>query len=168
MLIVIGLSSLLAAQSDVQLYDIANKYKPLFEQHSMLVTLCFVVVVVVLSQLGVSLGLLLGVYVAISGTTLSLLVSFTLIIISGVISYFWLERLSRVCDQRKIEKWLSHRFSNSPYFAYFIRLLPGLPFMVQNIIITEAGIGFTNYILSLVVVSLLYLAIISGIVSFFG
>ena len=112
-----------------------------------------------------SFGVILGCYVAISNSIFSLLLAFISIIVSGVISYIWLEKLSTSSDERLVEKWKTHKFIGSPYFAYFIRLIPGLPFMVQNVIIMEAGVGFTNYIISLVIISILYLSSIYSLLS---
>ena len=165
MLLIIVASTVIGVLLDYNVSETIEKYRTAIEDHYLLFTTCFVVLAILLSQLGVSLGVILGCYVAISNSIFSLLLAFISIIVSGVISYIWLEKLSASSDSHLVKKWKTHEFIGSPFFAYFIRLIPGLPFMVQNVIIMEAGVGFTNYILSLIFISVLYLTSIYSLLS---
>ena len=165
MLLIVVASTVIGVMFDYNVSETIAKYRTAIEDHYLIFTMCFVVLAILLSQTGVSFGLILGFYVAISNSIFSLLLAFISIIVSGVVSYIWLEKLSTSSDARLVEKWKTHKFIGSPFFAYFIRLIPGLPFMVQNVIIMEAGVGFPNYIISLVFISILYLTSIYSLLS---
>ena len=163
-ILLITAASMLVGDQLVNLILIIKaNYKLLIDKYYVLFTLGFIFVAVLLSQAGFSFGILLAGFVALSNSLYSYLIAFALITVSGVLSYFWLKRLPKSDNNRLIEKWKNHKLSSSPYFAYIIRLIPGLPFMVQNIIITETGIGFQTYMLSLNSVSFLYLSLVYAI-----
>jgi len=142
--------------------DIFSHYAELLIKKSLLdisnLTFAFIYLffIVVLAFFGVSVSILVFGYFLFLDLYVAFLFSFVSIILSGVVAYFFLSR----SDKEKplfIKYKIKFRKFNlfSPYFPIVLRLIPGVPFMAQNIILIELNHSFLRYFISLVIVAMI-------------
>ena len=140
--------------------DISTNYVETFIEESLLnisrisFAFIFAFLLVVLSFFGISI--LAFSYFLFLDLRLAFLFSFTSIIISGMSAYFFLSKSKReVPFLVKYEDKLRKYNIYSPYFPVVLRLIPGVPFMAQNIILIELKHSFNMYLISLFIASFL-------------
>lgn len=142
--------------------DISTNYVETFIEESLLnisrigFAFIFAFLLVVLSFFGISISILAFSYFLFLDLRLAFLFSFTSIIISGISAYFFLSKSKKevpflVKYEDKLRKYKIY----SPYFPVVLRLIPGVPFMAQNIILIELKHSFNMYLISLCIASFL-------------